>query len=319
MKQVTKIDYLERIQRVLRHIEDHLDEPLRLRDLSSVACFSEFHFHRIFLATMGMTIQDYVSFRRLVRAAKLLIDSSLRITDISLEAGYETMSAFTQAFKRYFSISPSRFRKQRSKRLEEIFLPEIINPVETLKRQIGSRACRSERTVPDIRKLPDLRVMSIAARGLKNGNFAMAAKDAFLMLRDHIEIYNLHDRVVHRLGMLPYIPFTYDDPEAVFYCGLSVKEDVPLSGIAEMIDIEGGRYAVFFKEAPMNTCSMHGQTPMSRACSLNAPGSGTCRLSRSISTRRGIRLPNTWRPRSIYPWNRTGLRKALSNPPLPEK
>ncbi len=250
MKQATKIDYLERIQRVLRHIEDHLDEPLRLKDLASVACFSEFHFHRIFLAALGMTLQDYVIFRRLVRAAKLLIDSPLRITDISLEAGYETMSAFTQAFKRYFSMSPSRFRKQRSKTLDEIFLPEIINPVEAMKRQIGSRACRSERTALDIRELPDLSVMSIAARGLKNGNFAMAAKDAFQKLRDHIEFNNLHGRVEYRLGMLPYIPFTYDDPEAVFYCGFSVREGVPLNPDTEMITIEGGRYAVFHNRGP---------------------------------------------------------------------
>ena len=44
-------DYRERINRVVFHIERHLNKPLNLQELAKLACFSPLHFHRIFTAT----------------------------------------------------------------------------------------------------------------------------------------------------------------------------------------------------------------------------------------------------------------------------
>lgn len=62
-------DYQARILRVLTHIQEHLDEPLDLEALAQVACFSSFHFHRVFAAMTGETIADHVRRLRLERAA----------------------------------------------------------------------------------------------------------------------------------------------------------------------------------------------------------------------------------------------------------
>lgn len=62
-------DYKARILRVLTHIHEHLDEELDLEELARVACFSSFHFHRIFAAMTGETIADHVRRLRLERAA----------------------------------------------------------------------------------------------------------------------------------------------------------------------------------------------------------------------------------------------------------
>ena len=51
-------DYKERILRVLTHIQAHLDEALDLEELARRACFSSFHFHRVFAAMTGETIAD---------------------------------------------------------------------------------------------------------------------------------------------------------------------------------------------------------------------------------------------------------------------
>lgn len=104
--------YQARMQRVLDHIDGHLDGDLDLAAVSSVAAFSKFHFHRQFKATFGVSLHRYVQLARLKRASKRLADGQgPSVTDIALDAGYETPDAFARAFRQRFGQSPSDFRK----------------------------------------------------------------------------------------------------------------------------------------------------------------------------------------------------------------
>jgi len=104
--------YHARMQRVLDHIDRHLDSDLDLNAVSSVAAFSKFHFHRQFKATFGVSLHRYVQLARLRRASKRLADrQGQSVTDIALDAGYETPDAFARAFRQRFRQSPSSFRK----------------------------------------------------------------------------------------------------------------------------------------------------------------------------------------------------------------
>jgi AraC family transcriptional regulator len=51
----------------MTHIQEHLDEALDLEELARVACFSSFHFHRVFAAMTGETIADHVRRLRLLQ------------------------------------------------------------------------------------------------------------------------------------------------------------------------------------------------------------------------------------------------------------
>src|SRR5271170_120692 len=104
-------DYQERILRALTHIQEHLDEPLDLEELARVACFSSFHFHRIFAAMTGETIADHVRRLRLERAAMELRAGGKQVIQVALAAGYEAHEAFTRAFKAAYGVSPSEFRR----------------------------------------------------------------------------------------------------------------------------------------------------------------------------------------------------------------
>jgi AraC family transcriptional regulator len=104
--------YHARMQRVLDHIDRHLDGDLDLAAVSSVAAFSKFHFHRQFKATFGLSLHRYVQLARLRQASKRLADGQgPSVTDIALDAGYETPDAFARAFRQRFQQSPSDFRK----------------------------------------------------------------------------------------------------------------------------------------------------------------------------------------------------------------
>ena len=105
--------YQARMQRVLDHIDRHLDDDLDLETVSGVAAFSKFHFHRQFTATFGLSVHRYVQLARLKRASHRLADRSnaQSVTDIAMDAGYDAPDAFARAFRRRFGQSPSSFRK----------------------------------------------------------------------------------------------------------------------------------------------------------------------------------------------------------------
>ena len=108
--QAAQSDYKKRVLRVLVHIQQHLDEPLELDDLARVACFSPYHFHRIFTGMTGESVKAHIRRLRLERAAWQLKHGRLPVLDIALAAGYESHEAFTRAFQAAFAMAPSRYR-----------------------------------------------------------------------------------------------------------------------------------------------------------------------------------------------------------------
>ncbi len=107
----TQDDYRRRILRVLTHIQAHLGETLDLDDLAKLACFSSYHFHRIFAPMTGETVADHVRRLRLERAATELRKAGRPVIQLALEAGYEAHEAFTRAFKSAYGVSPAVFRR----------------------------------------------------------------------------------------------------------------------------------------------------------------------------------------------------------------
>jgi AraC family transcriptional regulator len=110
MKTSTAADYHERILRTLAHIQAHLDDELDLDRLAMVACFSPYHFHRVFRGLVGEPVQEHVRRLRLERAAYRLKLQDEAVTSVALDAGYESHEAFTRAFHAMFGMPPSQFR-----------------------------------------------------------------------------------------------------------------------------------------------------------------------------------------------------------------
>ncbi len=110
MKRSTSEAYKERMLQVLVYIQQHLDDELSLEELAGVACFSPFHFHRIFRGMVGESVGEHIRRLRLERAAGQLKRSGRPIVEIALDAGYETHDAFTRAFKALHGLPPSEFR-----------------------------------------------------------------------------------------------------------------------------------------------------------------------------------------------------------------
>lgn len=105
--------FAQRMNRVIDFIDGHLGEaePLRLEAMAAVAAFSPFHFHRIFRAWTGETLQDFIRHRRLEKAAGQLVHNpALTIQCIGQHCGFSSAEAFSRAFAQHFRMSPSAWR-----------------------------------------------------------------------------------------------------------------------------------------------------------------------------------------------------------------
>lgn len=154
----TLVDYRAAIDMVTSYIQSHIEDDLRLDDLAVQAGFSPFHFHRIFTAIMGKTVAEYVQRIRMAMVAQRLLHTSEPVTEIGLAAGYKTPSAFAKAFRLRFGVSPTTFRAMERQTAYALLIQQPLPP---------SAAQRPPQ--PEIRTLPDLRVLYVRGWGMIGG------------------------------------------------------------------------------------------------------------------------------------------------------
>jgi AraC family transcriptional regulator len=106
-----RAEYTARINHVLDYIEANIGKDLSLAELAGVAHFSPFHFHRIFKAMVGETLNGFIWRIRVEKAADKLINNPRKsITEIALECGFSGSSTFARAFRDAFHMSASAWR-----------------------------------------------------------------------------------------------------------------------------------------------------------------------------------------------------------------
>lgn len=113
-------DYQNRINRVFKFIDENLDSDLSLSIVSKKAFFSPFHFHRIFKFITEETLNEYVTRQRVEKSASDLIHKNIAVTEVSFKYGFNDNSSFTRAFKKYYRVSPTEFRKLNPNRFSKI-------------------------------------------------------------------------------------------------------------------------------------------------------------------------------------------------------
>ena len=65
--------------------------------------------HRKMIAITGQAPGEFIRVFKLKKAAQLILEKRLSVTQISLEVGFNSPSHFTKAFQQYFNCLPSEF------------------------------------------------------------------------------------------------------------------------------------------------------------------------------------------------------------------
>ena len=105
---------LQRVQRAIRFVEDHLTEPITIADAADAACYSLYHFCRIFNSVAHHSPYDYLMRRRLSQAAERLVESRSKIIDIAFDYQFNSPESFSRAFKKMFAVQPKQYRNRGS-------------------------------------------------------------------------------------------------------------------------------------------------------------------------------------------------------------
>ncbi len=106
-----KTDYSIKLLPVIRYLEKNFNEPLNLKQVAELACLSPYHFHRIFKAVTGETLNEFIRRLRLEAAANELFYTKPNITSVALGYGFSSSQSLAKAFKQHFALTPSQIRE----------------------------------------------------------------------------------------------------------------------------------------------------------------------------------------------------------------
>lgn len=111
--------FIERLQPSFDYVLEHFDEEIKAADMAALCNMSYSYFSRTFNQQMGMNFNEYINYIRITEAEKLLISTTMNITEIANAVGFNTTSYFIKLFKTYKSISPKQFQKEYATTLQK--------------------------------------------------------------------------------------------------------------------------------------------------------------------------------------------------------
>ena len=101
-----------RMAYVVKYIREHLAEALNVSMLAEKAHMSEPNFHRVFKNEIGLSPVNIINQARIKKASAMLNDPSMKLREVFLSCGFNSMSYFNRTFKRVHGLSPKAFQKQ---------------------------------------------------------------------------------------------------------------------------------------------------------------------------------------------------------------
>lgn len=111
----SKVNNLRRFDLIFKYIDRNYSKKITTKDLSNIAHISTYHFCRVFKEMTGKTTTDYINKVRLEKALSYLNKGTLNITEIALNCGFDNINYFSRLFKKYYNVSPSKFRETKFK------------------------------------------------------------------------------------------------------------------------------------------------------------------------------------------------------------
>jgi len=107
----TRRELYRRIHVARDYMHACLAEPFSLAETARAAALSPYHFLRAFRTILGVTPRAYVTAERVVRARRLLEQTSLSVTEVAAQTGYESLPSFSTLFRKRTGLAPVQYRR----------------------------------------------------------------------------------------------------------------------------------------------------------------------------------------------------------------
>lgn len=227
-------------------MDANLDSDLSLEVISNVACFSPFHFHRIFKAVTNETLNGYITRKRIEKVASVLLRKpEVSITELSVQYGFNSNSSLTRAFKKNYGIGPSEFRKQKHTRFSKISkveskngqegvkFEEYICSIDHLKKWIDMNA------KIEVKRLAKLELAYVTCIGVQN---LTKAYNTLVKWATPLELFKDPDT---KMVTIYHDSFKTTTPEKVRMSAcISLSEPLKVSGSVWRCSIDEGKFIV---------------------------------------------------------------------------
>jgi AraC-like DNA-binding protein len=104
---------ISRLRQMLDYIQCHYTEQIQLQQIADAASVSQRECLRCFKSVIGTPPMQYVINLRIRKAKKLLIETTLSLSEICERCGFQNQSYFTKVFRSITNTSPGKYRKKR--------------------------------------------------------------------------------------------------------------------------------------------------------------------------------------------------------------
>jgi AraC-like DNA-binding protein len=109
----------KRIVQAKLFIDEHFADPINLDNISGEACFSKFHFIRLFKKSYGKTPHQYLITVR-IENAKAALTKGLSIAEACMAVGFESLPSFSGLFKKSTGYTASGYVLEISRQEEKM-------------------------------------------------------------------------------------------------------------------------------------------------------------------------------------------------------
>jgi AraC family transcriptional regulator len=99
-----------KLRRVTEYIQNNLNRPVRLVELSTVVYMSPYHFARLFKLSTGVSPHQFLLRARIERAAALLAAPGASVGAVARSVGFRTSAHFATTFHRMTGVTPTVYR-----------------------------------------------------------------------------------------------------------------------------------------------------------------------------------------------------------------
>jgi AraC-like DNA-binding protein len=105
------LDIYKKIIDAKLFIDEHFDLPIDLDAIAGEACLSRYHFHRLFRRIYKRTPHQYLTFKRIDRAQRILAAADCTVGEVCMQVGFESIGSFSLLFKKEIGVAPGEYRE----------------------------------------------------------------------------------------------------------------------------------------------------------------------------------------------------------------